>query len=103
MLDRIKKDYGYFDIVFDKIAGKAKDFQEIVKSLIYNKLTDNISINQIPNIYPEEASQYLGLDETPSERTCYRTIERLGDKFEFILERHQQFLVKTISYQINNS
>jgi hypothetical protein len=83
MFDRIKKDYGYFDIVLDKITGKAKEFQEIIKSLIYNKLTDNVSINQIPNIYPEEAFQYLG--ETPSERTFYRTIERLGDKFEFIL------------------
>ncbi len=94
MLDRIKKDYGYFDFILDKIAGKAKDFQEIVKSLIYNKLTDNVSINQIPNIYPDEAFEYLGLKETPAERTFYRTIERLGDKFEFILERHQQFLVK---------
>lgn len=94
MLDRIKKDYGYFDFVFSKIVGKAKDFQEIIKSLIYNKLTDNVSINQIPNIYPEEAFQYLGLEKTPAERTFYRTIERLGDKFDFILERHQQFLVK---------
>jgi len=94
MLDRIKKDYGYFDFVFDKIAGKAKDFQDIVKSLIYNKLTDNVSINQITNIYPEEAFEYLGLDKTPAERTFYRTIERLGDKFEFILERHQQFLMR---------
>jgi transposase len=94
MLDRIKKDYGYFDFVFDKIAGKAKDFQDIVKSLIYNKLTDNVSINQITNIYPQEAFEYLGLDKTPAERTFYRTIERLGDKFEFILERHQQFLMR---------
>ncbi len=92
MLDRIKKDYGYFDFVFDKVAGKAKDFQKIVKSLIYNKLTDNVSINQIPNIYPEEAFGYLGLETTPAERTFYRTIERLGDKFEFVLDRHQQFL-----------
>ncbi len=58
MLDKIKKDYGYFDFVFDKIAGKAKDFQEVLKSLIYNNLTDNVSINQIPNIYPEEAFEY---------------------------------------------
>ncbi|HEY9205618.1 MAG TPA: hypothetical protein VIO58_06820 [Candidatus Methanoperedens sp.] len=62
--------------------------------LIYNKLTDNISVNQIPNIYPNEAFEYLGLEKTPVERTFYRTIERLGDKFEFFLERHQQFLVK---------
>jgi hypothetical protein len=45
MLDRIKIDYGYFDFVLDKPAGKDKDFQEIVKSVIYNKLTDNVSIN----------------------------------------------------------
>ncbi|WP_143311779.1 hypothetical protein, partial [Candidatus Methanoperedens nitratireducens] len=80
MLDRIQKDYGYFDFLFDEIGGKAKDLQNIVKSLIYNKLTDNVSINQIPNIYPEEAFQYFNLDETPAERTFYRTVERLGDK-----------------------
>ncbi len=94
MLDRIQKDYGYFDFMFGKIGGKAKDFQKIIKSLIYNKLTDNVSINQIPNIYPDEAFRYLGLKETPAERTFYRTIERIGDNFGFILELHQQFLVK---------
>jgi transposase len=94
MLDRIEKDYGFFNFVFDKIAGKAKDFKNTVKSLIYNKLTDNVSINQIPNIIPEEAFQYLGVKETPAERTFYRTIERLGDKFDFVMERYQQFLEK---------
>ena len=94
LLDRIKKDFGYFDFILNKIGGKAKDFQKIVKSLIYNKLTDNVSINQISNIYPDEAFEYLGLKETPAERNFYRTIERLGDKLEIILELHQQFLVK---------
>jgi hypothetical protein len=42
------------------------------------QLTDNVSINQIPNIYPAEAFQYLGLDEIPAERAFYRNIERLG-------------------------
>jgi hypothetical protein len=36
----------------------------------------------------------LGLNKKPAERTFYRTIERLGDKYDFILELHQQFLVK---------
>ena len=94
LIDRIKKDYGYFDFLFGKIGGKAKDFQKIVKSLIYNKLTDNVSINQIANIYPDETFEYFGLKETPAERNFYRTIERLGDKFDIILELHQQFLVK---------
>jgi len=46
------------------------------------------------NIYPDEAFEYFGLKETPAERNFYRTIERLGDKFDIILELHQQFLVK---------
>ncbi len=58
------------------------------------KLTDNVSINQIPNIYPEETFQYFDLDKTPAERTFYRTVERLGDKFDIILELHQRFLIK---------
>ncbi len=94
LLDRIQKDYGYFDFLFDEIGGKAKDFQNIIKSLIYNKLTDNVSINQIPNIYPEETFQYFDLDGIPAERTLYRTVERLGDKFEIILDLHQRFLIK---------
>ena len=68
-LDRNQKDYGYFDFMFDKIGGKVKDFQKILKTLIYNKLTDNVSINQIPNIYPDKAFGFLGLKKTPTERT----------------------------------
>ncbi len=94
MLERIEKTYGYFDFLFDKIGGKAKDFQNIIKSLIYNKLTDNVSINQIPKIYPEETFEYFDLEGTPAERTFYRTVERLGDKFEFIMDLHQKFLIK---------
>ncbi len=94
LLDRIQKDYGYFDFLLDEIRGKAKDFQNIVKSLIYNKLTDNVSINQIPHIYPDETFQYFDLNEAPSERTFYRTVERIGDKFEIILELHQKFLIE---------
>ncbi len=94
MLDKIEKDYGYFDFMFGKVGGRATDFQEIVKSLMYNKLTENVSINRIPNFYPDEAFEHLGLDETPAERTFYRTVERLGDKSEVFLELHHQFLVK---------
>jgi transposase len=94
LLDKIEKDYGFFDFMFKGIGGKAKNFQETVKSLLYNKLTNCLSITQIPKVYPKEAFEYLGLKEPPAERNLYRTIERLGDKFEFLLELHQQFLVK---------
>ncbi len=78
MLDRIKKDCGYFDFILDKVGGKAKNFQKIMKSLIYNKLTDNVSINQIPNIYPEEAFQYLGLDEIQQKEHFTGLLNDLG-------------------------
>jgi len=94
LLDKIEKDYGFFAFMFKDIGGKAKNFKETVKSLIYNKLTESLSINQIPKVYPRETFEYLGLKETPAERNLYRTIERLGDKFEFLLELYQQFLVK---------
>jgi len=57
--------------MFKEIGGKAKNFQETVKSLIYNKLTESLSITQIPKIYPKEAFEYLGLKETPAERNIY--------------------------------
>jgi hypothetical protein len=94
LLDKIEKDYGFFDFMFKGIGGKAKNFQETVKSLLYNKLTNCLSITQIPKVYPKEAFEYLGLKEPPAERNLYRTIERLGDKFELLLELHQQFLIK---------
>jgi len=29
MLDRIQKDYGYFDFLFDEIGGKAKELAQV--------------------------------------------------------------------------
>ncbi len=61
LLDKVEKDFGFFDFMFKGIDGKAKNFKETIKSLVYKKLTESLSITQIPKIYPKEAFEYLGL------------------------------------------
>ena len=94
LIDKIDKEFGFFNSVFGKIGGKAREYKEIVKLLMYNKMTHSVSVNQILNIYPEEAFDQLKLKKTPSERSLYRTIERTGDNSIFILEKHHQLLKK---------
>jgi len=94
LIDKLDKQFGFFNSVFGKIGGKTRGYKEIVKLLMYNKLTHSVSVNQILNIYPEEALQQLKLKKTPSERSLYRTIERTGDKSVFILEKYHQLLKK---------
>ena len=94
LLDKIDKTHGFFGFMFDKIGGKARGFKELVKLLMYNKLTKNVSINQTLNIYPEEVFEYLGFKKSPKKRSIYRTVERVGENFRIILKRHQSFLKK---------
>jgi len=94
LLDKIDKEFGFFRFVFDKIGGKARGYKETAKLLMYNKMTHSVSVNQILNIYPEEAFEQLGMKKTPSERSLYRTIERTGDNSALILEKYHQFLKK---------
>jgi len=46
------------------------------------------------NIYPQETVEYLKFTESPSVRSIYKTIERVGEKFNFILEKYHFFLRK---------
>ena len=94
LLDKIDKDFGFFNSVFGKISEKARGYKEIVKLLMYNKMTHSVSVNQILNIYPEETFEELKMKKTPSERSLYRTIEKTGDNSALILEKYHQFIKK---------
>lgn len=94
LIDKIDKTYGFFDFLFGKIGGKARSYKEIVKLLMYNKLTHSVSVNQILNIYPEEALEQLKFKKTPSERSLYRTIEKTGNNSIFVLEKYHLLLEK---------
>lgn len=92
MIEQVEKAFGVFSGVFRGVEGKAKGFIPLVKLLTYNKLTHSVSIHQILNTYPGEVIERLGRKEVYSERTLYRTLERVGKFFPVLLERYQRLI-----------
>jgi transposase len=93
MVEKVEKEFGLFSTIFKNLGGNAKDFIPLVELHTYNKLSHSVSVHQIPNAYPEELMRQLGMKEKPSERTLYRTLERIGRSFPVVLDRYQQFIV----------
>jgi transposase len=94
MIHQIENRYGLFKNLFSDIGVNTKDFIPNVKVLIGNKLTHAVSILQIPQTYPLEFAQQLGMNKPPKDRTLNRTVERIGKNFPLIFGRYQQFLKK---------
>lgn len=94
LLDKIDNQFDFFNSVFDKTGGKARSYKEIIRLLMYNKLTKSVSVNQILNIYPEEALEQLKFKKTPSQRSLYRAIEKTGENSAFVLDKYHLFLKK---------
>jgi transposase len=94
LVDKIDKNYGFFDSLFSGISGRFKDIVQYTKLLIYNRMGECVSVHKIKSIYPTETFGYLGFNGDPKERTINRTLERLGKKEPFILENYQNLLKK---------
>ncbi len=92
LVEKADKHCGFFKAVFRKIGGKAKDFEKHVKVLFCNKMSNSVSVHQIPKVNPKEAFEKMGLIGTPSERKLYRTIKCMGEKHQFILMNYQGLL-----------
>ena len=87
MTRQIENHFGLYHHLFN-----GKDFIPFVKLLTANKLTHSVSVHQIQNTYPLEFMEHLGITDQPSERTLYRTMERIGENLLVILERYQMFI-----------
>ena len=94
LIDKIDDEFDFFDSVFGKICEKARGFKENIKLLMNNKISRNVSINQILNVTPKEEFGYLGSKNVPGERSIYRTIERVGENSAVILEKYHLLLKK---------
>jgi transposase len=92
MIKKVEKDYDFFSKLFGGAEGKTNDFVPLVKFHLDNKLTHSVSVHQMLNTYPAEILEQLGVKEVPSERTLYRTLERVGKCFPVFLDRYQQFI-----------
>lgn len=82
---------GYFEKVFGGIGGRARDFVPYVKLFAYNRLGDCLATNRMLS-YPDDLFRRLGFGNTPSERSLYRTIERVGKSHAIVLEQHQRII-----------
>ena len=94
LIDKVNGRFGLFDSLFDSLTGRAKCLKETVKLLVYNRLGKCVSINRLNSVYPVELFEYLGFKKKPGNRTFYRNLERVGNKYKFVLEKYQGLLKK---------
>lgn len=93
LIDKINVHFGFFNHLFKGAGGRARNFAESAKLFVYNRLGACVSVKRMNDIYPEELFQYLGFKEKPSERSLYRNLERIGERFQLVMEKYQQFLL----------
>lgn len=92
VIDKIDSVTGFFQGVFGGLAGRAKTFIPSVKLLVANKLGQSMPVSRILDFTPLELLELLGFDDVPSERSVYRTLERLGERHQIILRKYQEWV-----------
>lgn len=94
LIDKADAQTGFFKAVIDGIGGRAKDFTPQVKLLINNRLGHCLSVNRLLEFSYPELLHILGFEGSISERSIYRTIERLGENYQVIIRKYQRWIEK---------
>ncbi len=89
IIDKIENDFGLLSSVFGGIMSPA--YVGRLKLLLNNRLTFATSIHQVIPTSSEDTCALLGA-EGASERSLYRTVEKVGLLSAAIVERYQNFL-----------
>ncbi len=92
VVDKVEKDLGLISAIFGKSGGRSKNFIGATKLLLCNRIEDTVSVRQIIPTSSEEKFELLGIKGGMSERSLYRTVERIGKTFPVLLDRYQQKL-----------
>jgi len=92
LIDKIDFKTGFFKTIFEPVMGKARTFIPSLKLPVNNKLGQSVSINRILDFTLVEFQEILGFEDNISERTLYRTLERIGERHQFILELYHQWI-----------
>ena len=92
LMERIENKFKLFGILFEDLAGKAKNLKKSAKLFTYNKLAESIAICRLKDVYPSELFSEIGFIKEPNERAIYRDLARIGKKAQLILDRYQLFL-----------
>ena len=91
-IDKIDAGTHFFEAVLGGLGGRAKTFIPSVKLLMANKLGQSLPLNRLMDFAPIEMLELLGFDKVQSDRTLYRTLERLGNLSPFIMEKYQRWV-----------
>lgn len=91
-MDKIDAGTHFFDAVLGGLGGRAKTFIPSVKLLMANKLGQSLSLNRLMDFTPLEMLELLGFDKIQSDRTLYRTLERLGEQRSLVIEKYQKWV-----------
>ena len=92
LIDKADAQTDFFKSVFDGLGGRARDFVPAVKLLMVNKLEESVAIHRLLDFTPEEKLRLLGFRGAVSDRTLNRTLERLGEKSQFVIDRYQKWV-----------
>lgn len=92
LIEKVNDEFSFFKRIFASVGGKARSLIASTKLLIYNRLDECFSINQILSGYSQELFELLKFKKTPSERTLYRDLSRIGKNHTFIIENYQRFI-----------
>ena len=94
IVDKVNEKYDLLNSIFGKGFGRTKNIPEIAKLLITNRLDKSASVHRLQELYPLEFFKELGFKEIPSERNIYRGIERIGMRFNALMEKYQSIIKK---------
>jgi transposase len=92
LIDKIDAQTNFFDSILGGLGGRSQTFIPSVKLLINNKLDQSVSVNKILDFAPDELLETLGFERKVSNRSLYRTLERLGERQPIVLDRFQQWV-----------
>ena len=84
IIEKADADFDFFKDIVSDLQGNAKSFLPSVKLLIYNRLGECYSISRLDQFTPDELFSRLGATEVISDRTLNRTLQRVGEKAQFI-------------------
>ena len=92
IIDKVNEKFGVFDHLFSNLNCKAKNIKSSAKLFSYNRLGDCVSINQLTSVYPEELFRRLSYKKMPADRSIYRDLDRIGQRFPFLHRRYQEVI-----------
>ena len=89
LIEKADAQTAFFNSVFWGLGGRARDFIPCIKLLMTNKLEESVAISRLPDITPKEKLDILGFKNPTSDRTLNRTLERIGENQQFVMDNYQ--------------